>query len=410
MKKRISLIAILFVLGFIINACNKSKAIKANEESDTHKKESTTSFVELSESQFKNAGIVYGTIENRGLSDALTVTGFFIVPPQNQASVSSYMGGIVKSINVIQGSHVSKSQTLATIEHPDIIKLQQDYLETKSNFDFLKKDYERQSDLQKSNVNAGKTFQEAESRYNVIKARLVSLESQLSMLSIPIDKLGDGNLTKVIRIKSPIAGYIGNINIKMGSYIEPNKELFSVIDNSKLHIDLNVYEKDLNNVQVGQKVDIVITNQPDKHIEAKIFSIDKSFTNETKSVTAHAEIINGDKSGLIAGMFLNAIIHSGEKLTLALPEDAIVSLEGKEYIFIATDEGRVHNHKEQGKEKPIEYRFKPVEIKTGVRELGYVEVLLINKIPDNSRIAIKGAYFILSQMKLGEGAGCVDDL
>ncbi|MCX6154216.1 MAG: efflux RND transporter periplasmic adaptor subunit [Candidatus Kapabacteria bacterium] len=421
MKMKLSVLTIIIPLILVFQSCNKSDDAKDTKSHQEEHKEKNTNSVELSEIQFINAGIILGNFENIELAEALKVTGILRVPPQNQASVSSFIAGIIKSIDVSEGAYINKGQILASISHPDIIKLQQDYLESKSNLEFLQNDYDRQLELQKNNVNAGKTFQDAQSKFNIIKAKVASLEHQLTMLSIPFEKLNDKNIINSVNIKSPISGYIGSINIKIGSYIEPNKEIFSIIDNNKLHIDLNIYEKDMTRVQIGQKVNLVITNQPNKHIEAKIFSLDKSFANESKSIIAHADICSGDRNGLIAGMFLNAIVHETGRESLALPEDAVVRLEGKEYIFITIDDCCAEDAKKETKnqeskskteEKSVtkSYSFKLAEVKTGTRELGFVQILPINKIPDGSQIAIKGAYFILSQLKLGEGGGCVDDI
>ncbi len=112
--------------------------------------------------------------------------------------------------------------------------------------------------------------------------------------------------------------------------------MFRVVNNSKLHVDLFMNEQDIEKVKVGQKVDITLTNLPVKSYTAEIFAIGNAFeSSATKTIPVHAEI-TGNKHGLIDGMVVTARIDVGQARTTAVPTDAIVSSEGKDYVFIQT--------------------------------------------------------------------------
>jgi cobalt-zinc-cadmium efflux system membrane fusion protein len=211
------------------------------------------------------------------------------------------------------------------------------------------------------------------------------------MLSLDVQKIAKGNIIALVPLNSPISGYVGHINASIGTFAEPNRPIFDIVDNSKVHVDLMVYEKDIYKVKPNQKVDFVLTNQGNEIIQGKIFGISKSFENETKALTVHASIL-GKSPELIPGMFVNALIETGSGSVPALPVQAVVNEAGKEYIFIKTAN-------ENSSEENIV--FKRIEIKSGLEDLGYVEILPLDKLPPDAEIAVKGTFYIHSVFKPG---------
>lgn len=230
----------------------------------------------------------------------------------------------------------------------------------------------------------------------------------------------------MMAVTAPILGYVTEINITLSSSAEPGKPLLTIVDNSKLHVDLLVYEKDLSKVKPGQTVRFVLTNQDNTEITGKVFNISQSFENDTKSVAVHADIVNpGHK--LIPGMYVNALIDVGTHQVEALPVEAVVRAEGREYIFILEEgheqpshddkDGDDHNHDHdvaQGhshddghehKEEEKTYHFRRIEVKTGTSQLGFVQVTPLQKIEENAQIAVRGAYYIQSHLVKNQGGG-----
>ncbi len=329
------------------------------EESHSEEKEPTTiKEVELNEAQFKASSIELGTFSDKNLSEVIKANGYTKLPPQNQADVSVFTTGIVKTINVIEGQRVNKGQTIATIESPEFTKIQEAYLTSKSNLEYLKLEFERQKILSNDEVNSKKVFQKTKSDFEIERARFNSLQKQLSTLNISTS----GSTTATVPVLAPISGNITEIYIKIGSNVETGKPLMNIVDNSKLHVDLLVYEKDLFKVKQGQNVRFILTNQDNAEINGKIFNVGKSFENETKSVAVHADISNNQQK-LIPGMYVNALIDVGANTVKALPIEAIVKADGKEFVFIleeghkeevAHDEKEGHNHEDGDKHEEAE--------------------------------------------------------
>ena len=190
----------------------------------------------------------------------------------------------------------------------------------------------------------------------------------------------------------------------------------NIVDNSKLNVDLLVYEKDLFKVKQGQNVRFILTNQGNTEINGKIFSVCKSFENETKSVAVHADISNFQQK-LIPGMYVNALIDAGANTVKALPSEAIIKADGREFVFVleeghkeevAHDEKDGHNHEDGDKHEEVEgktFHFQRIEVKTGTSQLGYTQVTLLQKIEPNAKIVLKGAYYIQSHLLKSEGGG-----
>ncbi len=366
--------------------------------------------VELNEAQYKASGIELGTFMMKNLSDVVNANGYTKLPPQNQADVSVHLTGIVKSINIIEGQSVKKGQVLATIESPEFAKLQEAYQTSKSNLEFLTLEYERQKTLSEENVNSKKVFQKTKADFEVEKARFSSLKQQLAVLNLN----GGSSTNSTMPVLAPISGYITEINIKIGSNAEVGKPLLSIVDNSQLHVDLLVYEKDLQKVKPGQNIRFVLTNQDNTEIKGKVFNVGKAFENETKSVAVHADIANKSQT-LIPGMYVNALIDVGAKDLPALPVEAVVKAEGREFIFIleedheeeSHDEEEGHSHEDghEHKEAGKMFHFQRIEVKTGTSQLGFVQVSVLHKIDTNAKIVLKGAYYIQSHLLKSEGGG-----
>jgi cobalt-zinc-cadmium efflux system membrane fusion protein len=188
--------------------------------------------------------------------------------------------------------------------------------------------------------------------------------------------------------------------IGVGSYSLSN------LPNTKMHVDLLVYEKDLQKVKSDQTVRFVLTNQDNTEIHGKIFSVGKAFENETKSVAVHADILN-DKQILIPGMYVNALIEYRKNKVDALPVDAVVKADGREFIFILEDDHQSDSPDSTSvkKEKENRCHFQRIEVKSGTAQLGYVQVTPLQHLEKEAKIVLKGSYYIQNHLLKSEGGG-----
>lgn len=398
----------VFVSAISFTSCKQSSKTETKEADKP--KEEHSGAIEVSSEQMKAVGIELGTIEMKNLNSVVKSSGQLEVPPQNKADVNSLISGIIKKIMVLEGNYIRQGQTVAILENTDIVRLQQDYLTLKKEFVYTQQEYQRQKELSTESAGTGKVFQQAASKYETDKARLHGMETQLQQLNISPASVANGKFVSQIPIIAPISGVIGHIRIKTGSYVDMQTSLMDIVDNSQVHCDLQVYEKDLFKVKSGQKVVFILTNQNNKQITGSIYGINQSFENENKSVVVHAKINNTGSIKLLPGMYVSALINVGNQTVQAVPVDAVVSAEGKNFIFIVSgeEEKAVEKDAKEKTEKDTDTKpekhiqFKKVEVTTGVTELGYIEITPLEEIPKDAKIVTKGAFYVLSKAAGGE--------
>lgn len=397
-------ILLLFIVSFIVSCGAKSdSSTTETKEKETIKTDSVSktatdsseanaaNVVEVSKKQYDAISIQLGTIEKKNLANVLKATGFLSVPPQSKASITSSLGGTIKSISVQEGAAVRKGQTLATIVNPEFVRMQQEYLEAQAQLSFAKANYLRQQELAKENVSAKRVLQEAESNYKTLVARVSSLQRQFNLIGINSSSITSGNIVSSISVRSPINGTVSKVNVNLGTTVDPSTTLMTVVDNSHLHLDLFVYEQDLPKVNVGQNVDFSLTNLPGKNFLAKIYSIGSAFENETKTIPVHAEI-NGYIRELIEGMNVTGLINIGENATTAVLSNAVVSFSGTDYVFIKKQDTAHAN------QKPVDgkFVFERIRVKKGITSGGYTEITPLEEIPENAKVVTNGAFYLMA--------------
>ncbi len=345
--------------------------------------------VHLSSLKFNSLKMKVDTLPTRPISGVVEANGQLEVPPQHEATVTAILGSNVTSIKVIEGDKVKKGQVVAYLSHPNLTRLQTEYVRAFSQLQYLEKENERQKKLYEEEVGSGKTYQQTQAEYLANKAEVKGYEAQLKQLNLNVEKMRSGDIYETVPVVSPLDGYIEKVNVQVGQYVEPQTGMFMIVNNEHIHADLMVFEKDIHKVKVGQKISFTIQSVPDEQLTAKIYSVGKTFEQNPKAVHIHAEI-DQKKEFLIPGMYINGKISTTTNAVKVLPEAAIIEDEGKPYIFIA------EQHNEDGE---TEWAFKPVEIRTGVSDEGWVEINLLEPLPKGAKVAWNNAYYLISEMK-----------
>lgn len=393
--KKIFIIVLLFIgLAAIVSCGGKSSstaesATKEESHEGEHKDPGTAT---LTEEQMKTISVELGIIEDKELTSSLKANGVLKVPNQNKASVNSVYSGVIKSLLVQPGNIVSKGQTIATIGNPDFIQAQSDYLGVNTKIVMAELEVKRQQELNAGNAGALKNLQAAETELKTLRNLKSTLAQQIQLMGINPARLSNGKLISVLAVTSPISGVVSDVKVKMGSYVDVTTPVAEIVDNSQLHLDLSVYEKDLPNLKNNQLIHFTLTNNPGKEYDAQIFSLGSSFEGESKAVSVHAKVL-GDKTGLIDGMNVTAIISLQKATVPAVPADAIITLQGRDYIFMVTG-----NHPDSAKQQTNQTSFEIVPVAKGTTEVGYTQITLLKEIPKDAKIVVKGAFFVMAKM------------
>ena len=395
----------------------KEKTIAAPEKEPEHAEQAQT-IASLNAEQIKAAGITLGSIEQKNLTGSIKANGALRVPNNNKANATSLYGGVIKSLNVQMGDYVRKGQVIATIENPQFIQLQEEYLTIGSRITLAEQELQRQKELNEGNAGALKNLQNATMELNTVRTRKASVHKEIQLMGINPASVRASTLRSALVVTSPINGTISKEFATIGSYVDVSSPVVEIVDNGLLHLDLQVFERDLPYIKVGQTVLFTLTNNPEMTYTAKVYNIGSSFENESKTVAVHCTV-TGNKSGLIDGMNITGMVSISNVLTPAVPAEAIAEADGKYYIFIRTekeaeahddhghahDEGeKDHDHKEEtaaaahAQSKAGGMNFEKIEVLKGTTDMGYTAITPVRELPAGTEVVVKGAFFVNAAM------------
>ena len=358
--------------------------MSCGKKNTTDQKATNNSIVEnsvsLTDAQRQSAKIELGKLETKTLSSIVKINGKIDVPPQNMISVSMPLGGYLKSSKLLPGMPISIGEVIATMEDQQYIQLQQEYLTTKSKLDFYEAEFLRQKELNQSKASSDKIFQQTKMEFINHKIALSALSEKLKLININPKTLTENNLSKSVNVYSPINGFVSKVNVNIGKYVNPADILFELVNPDDIHLNLKVFEKDVNQLFIGQKVMAFTNHQLDKKYNCEIILISKDLSPD-RTVDVHCHFEKYDKT-LLPGMYMNAEIELKSNSSMAIDENAIVNFEGKNYVFTALDKNQ----------------FQLVEVEKGLTNNGFIEVKNFETF-SNKQIVTKGAYTLLMKMK-----------
>ena len=381
MKKYGIKIAFILISLFTLSACNNNTSTADHQEAEEehhHEEENTTT---LTQTQIKTVDIRLGHIEQKALTATLKANGVLSVPADHQAKVSTIYTGIIQSVKVEIGAYVHKGQVIATISNPDFLQQQQRLLTVNSQIELAQQELDRQQILYEGNAGTGKNLQAATTQLRTLRTEKAALEEQIRLMGLNPKTLTNEGMQSTLAVVAPISGNISAVYTNNGAYVDASTPIVEIIDNSSLHLHLQVYERDLPYIKVGQQVHFNPTNNTSGEYDAQVYNIAASFENESKSIIVHCHV-EGDKQGLISGMNVTGVISLDKETAPAVPNDAIVEDSGKSYIFVVT-----HTDNK-------ETTFEKIEVAKGASESGYTAIAPVKPIASEQTIATKGAFFI----------------
>lgn len=385
MVKRIILVAVVTAATFMgFTYLSKSKAeVPAHEEEE---EEVDFKNIPLSEKQVKAVDIKMGEAQDIRMDAMLQASGSLVLRAQNVGDVSSLMGGIVKSVLVKEGQQVRRGQVVASVENTEVVSLQREYYSAYREGELARLEYDRQKMLASSGAGVKKNLQVAEKNYKVAQANLVGIGRQLQQMGISTKLVASGKFTTVFPLRAPIGGTVSEMKASLGSYADMQTPLMKIRNNSAVECDLNVFEKDIAKVKVGDRVLLSLTNQPGVKVSGHVYGMNEFFNKGTKSIAVHVKLDTTRGAKLFDGMYVTGQIATGSQLCVALPDKAIVSADGKQYIFALNP----------NKPKNGSYSFSRHEITTGVSDKGYTEVSLCKHIKKGQKIVTENAFYLAS--------------
>lgn len=393
----------------IVLSCNTSpttnKSSLNDQSSDNHQHEKGSPMdkhsmtveedhheeISLTRDQMKTISLEFGSLSEMKINDFIKATGTLGLPPNAYTSVNSKLPGVISnSKKMVEGEHIQKGKVLAYIENPDLILKQESYLTLQAELIYLQQSITRQETLAKANAGIEKNRQSLEADVSIKKAQIQSLEKQLAYYGIAINEIKNNQYVDKVALIAPTSGYITKVNLHNGQYVNPQDELLEIINNQHLHLELDVFEKDIAQIEKGQRITYTIPALGSKMYNGEVEIIGKEFNLENKTVRIHGhldEIIQP----FIKDLFIDAKIWLNGGSVTALPEEAIIQDGESSYIYTA-------NPNVEG--ETVE--FKKIMVIPESTAGGYTSLRLLEEVPAGHNIVIKGSYYIYAHSKSGE--------
>ena len=367
----------IITLSLLTISC-KNEVKQTEEEIESHEE----NVVELTEQQLKTIGVKLGHVEQRQLSGTINATGSLRLSPQDRAEVTSLVAGITKRILVKEGQNVRQGETVALVENTEIVALQKDYLIASRQLSLAQQALQRQQDIHVQGAGVGKNLEQAKAELDIASVTEQGLRLQLEQLGISSRQVEQGHLSNAAPVRSPITGVVGEILVSTGSYLDSETVLMRVYDNKALHADLNVFESDIANIQIGQKVSLQLLDRSSTLITGIVSFVTAALDNESKSVSVHVELDRTEGARLLPNMFVSAVIHCDEQTCDAVPDEAIVMSANRKFVFVSLDSNR----------------FRKQEVITGLSQQGYTQITFIDSVPPSSEIITAKAFYLESML------------
>ena len=268
-----------------------------------------------------------------------------------------------------------------TMENTEFLDIQKDYLEVAEQINYLKSEFERQKTLYDEKITSQKNYLKAESDYKRTRGMYQSLKAKLVLLNINPSNVEKGKLTSVVTIFAPLSGDIVIMNANVGMFVAPSDVILEIVDTNHLHLELAVFEKDILNVKVGQKINFKVPEATKEVFNAEVHLVGKSIEGNDRTINVHGHLEDNIKQKLLTGMFVEAGIVTNSKKGLAIPTEALLTENNKNFVLV------LDNDKNQ-------YAFKKVAVSLGEKSEKFIEIIPNNLINSTSKILTKGVFDI----------------
>ena len=357
----------------------------------------------------QNSAIETEIVVPQAIAGVIAATGKILVPENRVAVIGPVNEGRIVRLYAGQGTRVRKGQKLADLESADIDQAEADYLKALADHEnarrssaaeikLAQENYDRAKLLYEQRITAGKNLQAAEHDLEVAKAAaensingtnasLIAARRHLLILGLKdsaIDSLSKRtDLASVFSLNSPIDGIVVERNATVGASVGTDANLFKIIDLSRVWIDANVFEKDLQQVRPGQEVKLTVPAFPGATFSGRVILINSVVDPDTRTVKVRTEVANPD-GRLKPDMFANVqIVTALNRTAISIPQSAVLNDEGKTVVFIAEGNG-----------------YKKRQVQAGIQSNDRVEI--VDGLTAGDKVVVKGNYLLLQQGKPGE--------
>jgi cobalt-zinc-cadmium efflux system membrane fusion protein len=342
------------------------------------------------------------SVSKRRVEAPIALTGEVRFDERHVTHISPRIEGAVRKVHASLGERVRRGQPIIELESIQLGEAESEYLAAQAALRLARSSFERQEQLRKDQISSEKEYLSARQEHEAAQIHARSAQEKLARLGVaPGDvarlasagrSSGDGALV----VRAPADGIVLEMHAVPGELVKPDESIVTVGDVSSVWVWADLYEEQLGRVLDAQRAgklraEIAVKAFPEASFPGSVDFVGPTMDERTRTVKVRVAAANPDAK-LRAGMFASVrIFLPGQEEALAVPRAAVLSDEGRSFVF-------VHHHGEYWVRRPVEAGRKWldwIEVKGG---LGGAETL-----------AADGAFLLKSDVLRSKmGAGCAD--
>jgi len=367
---------VLFAGGYFLGQFNSSPVAEAAAE-DGHEGEEEhepQGFVAMTAERAATAGIVTEAVQSGGLAAEILAQGMVAPTPAGEAVLTARAEGTVVRINRRLGDYVRAGEAVATMESREAAALSAERSSADARLALARSAYQREQRLYEAKVTARQDLEGARAALTEAEAEARRARSAASASLVS----HDGRSLSVVSV---ISGRITRADATLGAFVPAGTELFRVADPNRVQVEVSVLAADVHRIAPGNAAVIELANGETR--AAVVRAVTPSLDAESRTATV---VLQPDGiGGLTQGQGLRARIRpgGGDEGRIALPEEAVQSLDRRDVVFVRTDKG-----------------FQATNVVAGSRAGGRIEI--IDGLKPGMSVATRGAFLLKAELGKGE--------
>ncbi len=318
--------------------------------------------LELSAQQRERFGIVVEPAGGGSLHSDLSLPGEIVFNEDRVVHLVPRVAGITTAVHKTVGDSVSKGEVIAVLDSRELADAKSEYLAAKARTGLAKKYFEREHELREKGVSSEQEFLEAEQAFAESEIEWNAAEQKLHALGIlesSIENLDLEQASAITRyeIRSPIDGIVAEKHLSLGESIEPDADIFTIVDMHTVWVNLTIYTKNLAAVHEGQKVSLRVDHSGARAL-GRIVMVTPFVESSSRSATARIVLDNSDGRWM-PGTFVTGLVqNASEDLPVVVSKEAVQNIDGSDMVFVEHED-----------------KFEMVEVELGRSDRHKVEIL-----------------------------------
>ncbi|WP_374403817.1 efflux RND transporter periplasmic adaptor subunit [Niveibacterium sp.] len=338
---RLSLVASAVALTLLVGCGAKTEAPEATDKGAQAETPAAQKggLLSLGKDELARSGLKVEVLQATALTDVVEVTATIQPNADRFARVGAPVEGRVVSVAAPIGAQVRAGQLLAVVESVALGEANATLSAARASARIAEADFKRAEALHADEIIAQKDYLRARAEYEKTAAELRAAEERVRVLGANPSEAGRGGAR--LSITAPFAGTVVARKATVGELATPSEPMFAVADLSTVWIEANLTEAMLARVRSGAKASVSVDAYPGEVFEGKVTYVAGMLDKASRTVPARIELANKD-GRLKPEMFAKARIEAGDAPAterLAVPDDAIVLLQGQPTVFVAEADG-----------------------------------------------------------------------